>query len=136
MNPVTEFLIRRWALPVEREPRIDELLKICELGGTALKLSELDARANWGKAAMLSTSASFDEPTPLVIVREKRGYYLQTWAHFQAEHLIANSLKARAEISARLRHRLSDTEEARVRMLFSSDAGGRGETSGKSVSRA
>lgn len=87
MNLEIEWLKSQWGLPKANIPAVEKLFEAHEKGSTACLVES--GLVNWGKAA---ANPDGNAETPLVIVGQEGGTYVQTRWFFEAEKQIAARL--------------------------------------------
>ena len=101
-TPEIEWLVTRWALPVEAIPTIIRYIDAETDGSTALRLPASVTMKAFGNAAASVGVGQPEpaEPKPLVIVQTADGHFLQSWRNYRVESEIARKLRARLDSKA------------------------------------
>lgn len=89
MKPETQWLQKKWAMPVAACDAVEKLLEAQSKGSTALKLETPFSK--WGRAA---ATPDGDKTTPLVVIEHGDSTFVQTRWFFEAEKKIAGFLSS------------------------------------------
>ena len=97
LSPDLEWFQTQWNLPDARIPSVQNYVLAESYGSTALELPADGSVKDWAEAAIAVEvgSEAPESPQPLVVVKNGKKIFLQSWLYYKAELEIAKSLRGR-----------------------------------------